>query len=514
MKKYLLLTIAVLTVLLCTSCMEELGTYNYVETNEIKIDSIKGQSITQYDTLCIVPTITQSKNVSEENLEYLWYWYKAGAGENAKIDTLGFDRNLKYYVAAGPGLYNARLKITDKETGLFARKEFDITVDAENSGLLILSDLNGNANLSLLNSSKIFSQNIYYAANGEYAGTHPIGIADIDNAATDLHMIVILCADGKGGVVTEPTSFVKISDYSSLFYVMPSPIAPEAYCAVATLYNTGMGITYDFVINNGKLHYRDFQYASYEPLFNPEVSGDYSLAPYAILNNNTLLFYDNKNYHFNILKCSYGQLKETKLDPVPLPEGTDTDALAFDPRNVGLELVYAAKGWKKMDNDAGYAYGIFRKPGTTDLANMYCLRFNIGYSMSMGGDYFTPYFQHTVSGATDLDKATAFAMSREDPYLYYAYKNKIYSYDLEFDKGKVIYDTDTVVGPGAKVDYLYFRPDNESFNMWAATSVEGSSERTGSIHVLGLGRNGDVIKVDTVYRNVCGKVVGMTFKNR
>src|SRR5699024_9855107 len=130
---------------------------------EIKIDSIKGQSITQYDTLRIVPTITQSKNVSEENLEYLWYWYKAGAGENAKIDTLGFDRNLKYYVAAGAGLYNARLKITDKETGLFARKEFDITVDAENSGLLILSDLDGNANLSLLNSSKIFSQNIYYA---------------------------------------------------------------------------------------------------------------------------------------------------------------------------------------------------------------------------------------------------------------------------------------------------------------------------------------------------------------
>ena len=371
MKKYLLLTITVLTALLCTSCMEELGTYNYMDTNEIKIDSIKGQSITQYDTLRIVPTITQSKNISEENLEYLWYWYKAGAGENAKIDTLGFDRNLKYYVAAGPGLYSARLKITDKETGLFARKEFDITVDAENSGLLILSDLDGNANLSLLNSSKIFSQNIYYAANGEYAGTHPVGIADIDHSDTDLHMIVILCADDKGGVVTEPTNFVKISDYSSLFYVMPSPIAPEAYCAVATLYNTGMGITYDFIINNGKLHYRDFQYAAYEPLFNPEVSGDYSLAPYAILNNNTLLFYDNKNYHFNILKCSYGQLKETKLDPVPLPEGTDTDALAFDPRNVGLELVYAAKGWKKMDNDAGYAYGIFRKPGTTDLANMY-----------------------------------------------------------------------------------------------------------------------------------------------
>lgn len=105
MKKYLLLMMVVSTALLCTSCMEELGTYEYVDVNEIKIDSIKGQSITQYDTLHIVPTITQSENISEENLEYLWYWYKAGAGENAKIDTLGFDRNLNYYVAAVPGLY-------------------------------------------------------------------------------------------------------------------------------------------------------------------------------------------------------------------------------------------------------------------------------------------------------------------------------------------------------------------------------------------------------------------------
>ncbi|MEI3420001.1 MAG: hypothetical protein V8R91_02470 [Butyricimonas faecihominis] len=126
---------------------------------------------------------------------------------------------------------------------------------------------------------------------------------------------------------------------------------------MATLYNTGMGITYDFIINNGKLHYRDFQYASYEPLFNPEVSGDYSLAPYAILNNNTLLFYDNKNYHFNILKCSYGQLKETKLDPVPLPEGTDTDALAFDPRMLVWNWSMRQKVGKKWITMRGMPMG-------------------------------------------------------------------------------------------------------------------------------------------------------------
>lgn len=501
--------------LICLSCMKELGSYDYVEVNEIEIDSIKGLSITQYDTLRITPTIRQSVGENSD-LEYLWYWYKAGAGENAEIDTLSQEKDLVYYVAAGPGLYSTRLKVTDRKTGLFARKEFDISVEAENSGLLILSEVNENANLSLLNMAGVFSQDVYYAANGEYAGKYPVAIADIDNSSTDLHMIVIMCNDGKGGVVTEPTGFNKISNYPELFYVSPSPIKPETYCAVATLYSSGMGITYDFMINNGKLHYRDFQYASYEPLFNPEVQGDYSLAPWAILESNSLIFYDNKNYCFNVLKCSYGQLSETKLDPVPLPDGTDLESLEFNPRDLKLEMVYAAKGWKKQDGDAGFAYGIFKTPGTTDLKDMYCLKFNIGYNMSMlgMGEYFTPYFKRLVLGATNLDKASAFAMSRIDPYLYYAYKNKIYSYDLEYDKAKEIYDTDTIVGQGANVDYLYFRPDVETVNMYVATSKSNSTDKTGSIHLLGLGRNGDVLRVDTVYQNVCGKVVGMAYKNR
>lgn len=514
MKKYILFIAGIL--LLFTSCMEELGSYEYVDVNEIKLDSIKGTNITQYDTLRIVPTITQSMYVDESGLEFLWYWYKAGQGEHAVIDTLSHDRNLVYYVAAEPGIYNTRLKVTDKKTGLFTRKEFEVSVEAENSGILILSNVDGKANLSLLNFAKVFSQDVYRAANGEVAGENPVAIADIDHAKTDMHAIVIMCNDSRGGIVAEPTMFKKINDYSELFYTAPTPIRPDGYCAVATKFTTGMGITYDFIINNGKLHYRDFLYADYDPIFNPDVQGDYKLSPYTFLNSNTLLFYDNKNYCFSILKCSYGQLKETKLDPVPLADGIDPESLEFNPRDVKLEMVYGAKGWKKIDGDAGFGYGIFRTPGTTGLADMYCLKFNIGYSMSLTptGDYFTPYFKRPVSGATDLDKASAYAMSRIDPYLYYACKNKIYSYDLEYNKSKVIYDTDTVVGPGATVDYMYFRPDAETVSMWAATSVPESSGKTGSIHVLGLGRNGDVLKVDTVYRNVCGKVVGMAYKDR
>ncbi len=518
MKTYLLFGI-IFWVVTLASCMEELGNYDYEEVNSLKLDSIQGTTITQFDTLKIKPFIRQTMGQEEEQLEYLWFWYKDAAAELEVLDTLSTEKNLNYYVATEPGLYHASFQVTDKQTGLFARKNFDVSIVADNSGILVLSELEGKANLSLLNFAREYFQDVYYAANGEYAGEKPVAIADIDNARTDLHMVVIMCQDERGGVVVDPSMFRKINVFSDLFYTVPKVIHPETYCSVATLYVSGMGITYDFMINDGKLYNRDFQNAMYEPLFRPEIYGDYKLSPYSFLNYNTLMFYDNKNYCFNILKCSYGTINTTRLDPVPLAIDADPEKMEFNPRDTKLELVYGGEGWKKEENSAGFGYGIFRTPGTTDLNNMYCLKFYIGTGMSSSYEQenFVAYFKHPVREAVQLNEAHAYAISKKDPYLYYACKNKIYSYDLEYDKSKVIYDTDTVVGAGARIDYMYFQPGSSpdnSLTMWAATSIPESSGKTGSIHVLGLGRNGDVVRVDTVYQNVCGKVVGMAYKNR
>lgn len=524
MNRYIFLIITGL-LFLFSSCMKELGNYEYTEINEIKIDSIKGYRVTQFDTLKILPTITQSLETDEGDLEYLWYWYKAN-DEKRIIDTIGYSKNLAFYVAAQPGLYAARLKITDKRNGLFARKAFDVSVEADNSGILILSDLNGKANLSILNFADLFFQDVYYAANGEYAGSHPVAIADIDHEAKHIHDIVIMCKDQAGGVVADPNTFQKVNSYAEMFYTAPLTPNPDIYASVATELTAGMKIDYDFIIDGGRLYNRDFLNAvvGMPLMYKPGILGNYKLSPYTFLQGNTLLFYDNANYCFRVLECARGLISTNKLSPVPLKDETDVNSLAFDPRNVGLELVYGGQGWKKDIDVVGTGYGIFRKPNSQGLSEMYCLKFNIGTTMSYPHtpgstyDYFTPYFKHAIQDAPDMERATAFVMSRKDPYLYYAYKNKIYSYDVEYDKAKVIYNVDTTaVGSGATVNYMYFRPgDNTDYSlkMWAATSKDDVTQKTGSIHVLELGRNGDVVKVDTVYQNVCGKVVGMAYKRR
>lgn len=509
-------------ILLFISCMEELGNYDYTDINEIRIDSIKGYRITQFDTLRIFPTINQTLGTDEEDLEFLWYWYKASDEERA-IDTLGHVRDLVYYAAAQPGLYETRLKVTDKKSGLFTRKAFQVSVEADNSGFLILSELNGQANLSILNFADLYFQDVYYSANGEYAGRHPVAIADVDHESKHIHDILIMCKDEKGGVVVDPNTFRKVNSYSELFYTVPDPLSPDTYKAVTSEFTTGMSIDYDFIINHGRLYNRDYLNAPVGSplLYKPEILGNYKLAPFAFLGSNTLMFYDNENYCFRILQCARGLISTNKFSPAPLVEGTDVSQLAFDPQNVQLEMVFGGEGWKKETDVIGAGYGIFRMPGSRLLSDMYCLKFYIGTKMSYAppyGEYFTPYFKRPILNAPDMENATAFALSKKDPYLYYAHQNKIYSYDLEYDKAKVIYDVDTTAaGRGATVDYLYFRPGistDYSLKMWAATSRDGAMDKSGCIHVLELGRNGDVSKVDTVYQNVCGKVVGMAYKRR
>lgn len=520
MKRYLFILLCSLIAML-TSCMEELGNYDYTNVNTVTIDSIKSTNITQFDTLRIHPTITQTLEENEDNLEYLWYWFKTG-DEKRIIDTLSYDRDLIFYVAAEPGLYSARLKVTDKKTGLFSRKEFDVSIESDNSGVLILSNLNGKANLSVLNFARLYFQDVYYASNGEYAGENPIAVVDVDHEQTDMHYVIIMCKDSRGGVVADPAIFRKDGDFSSLFYGAPKTIDPQGYNSCFGEYTSGRIITYDFIINAGKLYNRDFYNAGIAGnlLFRPEIIGDYELSPYAFVNGNSLLFYDNKNCCFQVLQCRSGQILTSKFSMAPVSEDMDVETMAFDPANVGLELVYGGEGWKKEDAQVGSGYGIFRKPGSTSLEDMYCLKFQIGTKMSYVppyGDYFVPYFKKKVMKAVHLNEANAYALSKKDPYLYYSYKNKIYSYDLEYDIVKEIYDTDTVVGPGAIVDYMYFRNANNgdyTQKMWAASSKPGATEKTGSIHVFDLGRNGDVVRVDSVYHDVCGRVVSMSYKNR
>src|SRR5690606_17119397 len=145
----------------CMACMKEQGTYDYMKINEIKIDTILSHTIEVGDTLKIDPTFTQTMPVSDDSLEFVWYWYKFGYNQT---DTLSTERTLKYTVpfTTELGTYFTVLQIKDKRTGVFYKRNFNVSiVSSSTEGVLVLSEVDGFAEVGMLNSANNYVGGLY-----------------------------------------------------------------------------------------------------------------------------------------------------------------------------------------------------------------------------------------------------------------------------------------------------------------------------------------------------------------
>lgn len=503
MKKQLLFIVITLS-LFYISCMKEKGSYNHVAINHITIDTITTQTIEWGKVLSVSPRITQTQQADEDNLEYVWYWYKFGF---TRADTLSRSRDLEYVVPNGTelGTYTTVCKVFDKNTGVFSKWMFNVNVtSAAAQGVLVLSSIDGQAEVGILNSARNYIGNLYNDANGGSPGRNPVCIGMIKtNAVPYLNGIIIMCDDEKGGVIANNLDFQKTYDYKKFFFVAPETIKPQRY------YNgiTGLDARYDFIINNNQLHvreYRNAQRTEEKTFFKPAMPPtDINVSPSAIVNGTTLLFYDNTSYKF--LYVGVTSLQYLSKAFIPVFTGTqDPAGMVFDPNNVGLRLINMAPGWKN------YGYGIFQDPASEQL---YCLSFSIA-SLAFNTP-FSAYFKRPILNAPGIGTAADYAYSVSDPYIYYGKENLLYRYDVEFDRTEPIYDLDTVI-TNSRIDKLYIRyyagQTTHSSKLYVASSEKGMSGKNGSMHVLQLDRSGSVTKIDSLYKNVCGRVVSMDYK--
>jgi len=488
-------------------CMKEKGTYIHKEINEVEIDTagfVAQITVQLGQQLLLTPQLKQTQEQDEGNLEYVWYWYKFGF---VQADTLGNTRDLKYTVPMGTSLgqYTTVFKVYDKKTGVFSKEIVNVNVTAAASeGVLVLSDLNGDAEVGIVNIARNYIGSLYYEANGSHPGKNPVSIGFIKtNAVPYLNAVVIMCDDQEGGAITHHMDFVKTYDYKKFFFVQPEVIKPQRY------YNgiTGLDARYDFIINNNQLHvreYRNAQRTEEKTFFKPALPPlDIKVSESAIVNGTSLLFYDNTNYKFMMVGVASLQFLSKSFIPVFV--GTqDPATMPFNPDNVGLELIHMAPGWKN------YGYGIFKDPQTNKL-------FQLSFSISSlaFSTPFSSYYKRPINNAPGIEEATDYAYSIRDPYIFYSKENILYKYDIEFDQSQPIYNLDTVIS-GSQIDKLYMRyyagQTTYSGKLYVASSEKGMKGKNGSISVLNIDRSGTVERIDSVYRNVSGRVVSMDYK--
>ena len=491
------------------ACMEDKGTYDYREVNEITIDTLRNQTKEVYDTLTMEPKVNCT--LPTKALEYCWYRY---TNEGLKVDTLSTEEKLSYKVSLRVGNYQIFLKVTDVSSGLSAKTTFNLRVVGKfSTGLMILGEEDGETAMSFINNAGNVTH-LYGPGNSSDLGRHPVLIADASSIqisyVTDM---LVLCNDERGGVTLRNEDFSKAADYSDLFYVRPGSINPQAYYKGVDM--MAYGTMADFIISGGKLHARLLAASEMQNKqvgFNPPVNGDYDLSPWAIVTGKDYLFYDNKNESFLVLKGNMMSINKSFSSLVSSSSG-------FDPSHVGMQLVYMAEG--KAAGSVNRGFGIFRNSQNQLIRLIFSLG---GYSDSWSGTNNMTLLSRTevTPEAADIDKSNGYAMSLAKPYLYFTKGSKVYLYELENNLCIPVYDVDTVVN-NSTVDQVYmeyvpyymgYGTASENYNkvLYVASSENNASGKNGTIHILRLADNGTVERRTALHKNICGKTVSLCYR--
>ena len=230
-----------------SACTEDKGNYNYTRLNDLMIGGIeKVYTVEQSDRLAIPVEIKGTENFDSTRYDYVWYAWRIN--NSANPDTLSFEKNLNIEVKIAVGEYNLRYVVTDRETGIYYTTETDLNViNSYSKGIMALSSVNGNANVTFINALNRVTENAYEAINGKVAGTHPVGIY-YTGAGEDI-MATVIIATQEGSKVADPSDFSAMMDFSEFFYITPENQIMQCLCKSDWGYN-------EFVIVGGKIYSR------------------------------------------------------------------------------------------------------------------------------------------------------------------------------------------------------------------------------------------------------------------
>ena len=464
---------------LFAACAEDEGNYDYTDVNQLTISGIQDNyEIEQFSELSITPTITGSQSYNEGDYSYVWFIYKTNSTE--KPDTVSTEKNLDISVAKAPATYQLMFEVREKETGRITYNKSSMTVvNTYSKGLAILSDVEGMAQVSFINSLDIITEDAYEAVNGRPAGRGPIGIWLAGRNSNSDNLIVISTEDSV--MCCNNIDFSYRMNFQDLFYFPSTPGRLEGIHHGRYPYD-------EYVVVDGKVFKRRIYVWDDNtlPMFSTSLAASGKVAPFNFfIDNSQGYFYDVDN------KCF---VYDTYYDIGPLSSGYGNQY--WDACDVGMDMIWGG--------------GVF----FSGQAHLRCVMKDTDGSRYLlwgikGDDYdpetwdswyyLVPSGKRQITG--EMASASVFAVSSLDPnYLYYAVGNKITC--VSVITGNVISEF-TI--DGGTVDCMEFDPADNT-KMYVGASNGSKSANSGSVYVLQMNTNGQ-LSLQKSYKNICGKVV-------
>ncbi len=409
------------------SCVEDETVHDFKTLNQVEaIENLDAQyAVMLYDSLKISPLIKSTFN-DESRFSYVWYVYTPTT--QGKADTLCYTKDLNlliepYYFPPGKEC-TLVLKVTDRETGVFYRKETQLESSTDLSkGVVLLCDEGGQAELNFIqaNEEKTLLENVYMGANNELVGRNPTRVfcADPNKYAPFLQQVLIFCDDEQGGVVANSQFFGKIKPIRDAFDVpLSAPVLESG------LYFHSRPFPFsqvDYILLNGNVHRRgvNAKAINWEPrLVLLSEPLDYSVAADVLpVFTASPIFYDELNgrllWHKTYNKGSLAELPKHSDDPE-----------FFDISNLGKEMKLKCWGLLGGRRDLG-GWMLLENTMTQQL---YIYKF--GFSRSASGYEVKTIAKIEVTDAIalHLSSAIGFATNRYfKNLLIYATEDAVYS---------------------------------------------------------------------------------------
>lgn len=480
--KHIFKNISFATLSLCVStmfmwsCASDDGNYSYSELNTPELGGLNSDyTAEQFETFTITPDIKAPQGFNPDNYDYVWYMWNESL---SMPDTLSTDFALNAPVNVSPGSYFLAYSVTEKATGVTTSKKMRLNVvNSNTSGLVILSDVAGEAQVTFINTKGKVSDDVYKTVNGESLGEGPVGVFLLGNGDNVLPMVAISTKDKT--VLTSAIDFsynMPLSDIASFLsepgvMTYTSPIKEDE--------------SYEYIVVDGLLRQRDLAWADIPvPSFSYNAMETYGVkvAPFLFtMPWEQPFYYDQNNQQF----CNfyYGE------DYMPV-EG-DPDSPYFDLSNVGGEMI---AGWS-LENGDDYA---MRAVMRDDEGNLFAI------GARMYTESWEDYMQATQR--VDIDKnATHFAMSNVAPdFLFYTIGSKIYCVSTITG---INYSTTDM---GQNIDYIEFDRLDPTV-LYVAVSNGSGAAKSGSVIVMEASSTGELTETAR-YANCCGKVVDFEVK--
>lgn len=451
--------------IVCTAfiaCYKDKGNYDYHPINELtfaNFDTTNGYRVEYGETLTVSPQLQGSLDPDGTKHAYTYEWSFDLPDRDTVIST---EKVLNLKMTVNPGTYVLQYKVIDKETGVQFRTRTQLLVTTKIfEGYLVLSDVNGASRLDMLSyyrTDNVFEPHIDVLA--EMGSTlppqgKPIQVFCMETmyvavATPQSYRVYLVSETGTNYIDAETFGYTQ---FNSIRYEMtgalPDNFKPSRF--------TG-GARYGFLPAMIMTEGNDIYTRAYAaPTFGyvptniyPGASKPFKAWPQAVSKGS-----DGTIVIYNMDKRAFTTSSFDAVNVADVPPGLKYPT--------GKDMVY-------MEDlpTSDQVYAVLKDPG---LPNYYIVRFITGNE---------PNYYDAVTNATDFDKATAYAVSPDLGYLFYAVGGKLYEYDLSLKKSFLMLDKGTHVISHISFQRFFNRALYSKYAAWEKLLTVGSYDPAGA----------------------------------